>query len=308
MTHKVIQGTLASSVADAGTFDVSYPDREAPESGKYNEGDFHLGVHHRLVMAGETLNYPKDFGVTIDATDITITNKTGKTWAANSAFYLEMQQAGKNVYRDDVTGQRVNRARRSDTFVINLGTPDALDADGICAAQNIAAAGDLTINGALASGGVVTLDVPRNVIADSGGVDTAVLTVYGTDEYGNDMAESITLNGTTAVPGKKAFKTITRVAASAAIANSAFLGTGDVLGLPVFLPSIGCVLKELQDAAVATAGTPLAGDATAGGATATTGDVRGTYDPNAACNGEINFSLIVALPDPGYIGTPQYAG
>jgi len=305
MSHIVIQGTLASSVADAATFAVSYPDRIAPETGKYCEGDFHLGVNHKLVMAGNELLSPADFSVAVDGTNITITNKSGATWPANSGYYLEMQQAGKNVYRDDVTGLRVNRARRADTFLINLGTPDTLDANGICEAQNIGAAGDLTINGALASGGTVTLDVPRNVIADSGGADTAVLTVYGTDEYGVSMSEAITLNGTTAVSGKKAFKTITRVAASAAIANSAFLGTGDVLGLPVFLPSIGCILSELQDAAVATAGTPLAGDLTSGGATTTTGDVRGTYDPNSACNGEINFSLIVSLPDPGYLGTAQ---
>ena len=304
MSHIVIQGTLASSVADSATFAVSYPDREGPETGKYCEGDFHLGVNHKLVMAGNELSAPKDFTVTINATNITITNITGATWPTNSVFYLEMQQAGKNVYRDDVTGLRVNRTRRNDTFIINLGSPDVMDPNGICEAQNIGAAGDLTINGALASGGVVTLDVPRNVTVDSGGADDAVLTVHGFDEYGVAMSEAITLNGTTEVVGKKAFKTITRVAASKAIANSAFVGNGKVLGLPVFVPHLSCVLAQLQDAAAASAGTTVAG-LSSGKSTTTTADVRGTYTPAATLDGEINLSLVVSLPDPGYLGTTQ---
>ena len=110
--------------------------------------------------------------------------------------------------------------------------PVALDADGICAQQTLAAAGNALINGALASGGTVTLDVPRNVIVDAAGAATAVLTVTGTDVYGIPMSEAITLNGTTAVAGKKAFKTITSIAASAA-ATDFFVGTGDVFGLPI---------------------------------------------------------------------------
>ncbi len=81
--------------------------------------------------------------------------------------------------------------------------PVALDADGICAQQTLAAAGNALLNGALASGGTVTLDVPRNVIVDAAGAATAVLTVTGTDVYGIPMSEAITLNGTTAVAGKK---------------------------------------------------------------------------------------------------------
>jgi hypothetical protein len=296
MSHLVIQGTLASSVADAGTFAVSYPDRIAPETGKYCEGDFHLAVNHKLVMAGNELNSPADFSVAVDATNITITNKSGATWPANSGYYLEMQQAGKSVYRDDVTGLRVNRARRADTFVINLGSPDTADADGICASQSVTSGVASLLNGAVGA----TLDVPRNVVG--AWTNTAIATVVGTDEYGVAMSEA-SASGTS-LTGKKAFKTITSVTFNANV-TGATVGTGDVLGLPVFLPSIGCVLKELQDAAVASAGTPLAGDVTSGGATTTTGDVRGTYDPSAACNGEINFSLFVALPDPGYLGTTQ---
>jgi hypothetical protein len=68
-------------------------------------------------------------------------------------------------------------------LVLSLGAPIAADDDGICAQQTAAGAGDLTINGALASGGAVTLDVPRCVQVDAAGAATAVVTVYGTDVF-----------------------------------------------------------------------------------------------------------------------------
>jgi hypothetical protein len=110
----------------------------------------------------------------------------------------------------------------------------------------------------------------------------------------------------TSFTGKKAFKTVTRIAVSADV-TAATVGTGDVLGLPAFLGQTGYVLKELQDGAAATAGTLVAGIQTAAGSTATTGDVLGTYDPNAACDGSKSFQLVVVMPDT-YAGIPQFAG
>lgn len=40
--------------------------------------------------------------------------------------------------------------------------------------------------------------------------------------------------------------------------------------------------------------------------TATTADVRGTYDPATACDGSINFGLMVYTPQPEDIGNKQY--
>jgi hypothetical protein len=171
--------------------------------------------------------------------------------------------------------------------------PAALDADGICAQQTLAAAGNALINGALASGGTVTLDVPRNVIVDAAGAATAVLTVTGTDVYGIPMSEAITLNGTTAVAGKKAFKTITRIAASAA-ATDFFVGTGDVFGLPIDANTRNYVLTAWNGAFVTT-GTFVAADATT--ATTTTGDVRGTYAVPDAADGSKRLTLWVFVFD-----------
>jgi len=53
-------------------------------------------------------------------------------------------------------------------------------------------------------------------------------------------------------------------------------------------------------------GTFVAGVSSA--ATATTGDVRGTYDPVIAASGSIAFKLLVQSADPKYLGVAQFAG
>jgi hypothetical protein len=172
--------------------------------------------------------------------------------------------------------------------------PVALDADGICAQQTLAGAGAALLNGALASGGTVILDVPRNVIVDAAGAATAVLTITGTDTYGIPMSEAITLNGATAVAGKKAFKTITSIAASAA-ATDFFVGTGDVFGLPILANSRNYVLTAWNGAFVTT-GTFVAAVATSP-ATTTTGDVRGTYSVPDAADASKRLTLWVFVLD-----------
>lgn len=164
-------------------------------------------------------------------------------------------------------------------FVYDV-VPIALVANGIAAQQTVSGAGSLTLNGSLASGGTVTLDVPRNVIVDAAGAATAVLTVTGTDAYGVPMSEAITLNGATAVAGQKTFKTITSIANSAT-ATDVFVGTGDVFGLPYRVDSRNYV-QTAWNSAFVTTGTFAAADTTSP-ATTTTNDVRGTYAvPDAA--------------------------
>lgn len=308
MSSKIVTGTLSSAVADAGTFTVSYPALTAPEnaSGVTDAGYFRGARRHRLVLNGAVLAAPNQFALTFGTSNITVTNRTGASWPAGSNFTLELQEPGKLAYTDSGsggTGARIARMTRADTFRIALGAPDTADADGICASQAINASVNGLINGALASGGQVIFDVPRNVVA--AWTNTAVLTVRGFDEYGNALTES-SASGTS-MAGKKAFKAVTQVVPSANI-TGATVGSGDVLGLPFFLAGTGFVLREMEDGAAPTAGTVVAGAATAGGSTATTGDVRGTYDPNSACDGAKVFELIVAACDPGDLGMPQFAG
>lgn len=113
-------------------------------------------------------------------------------------------------------------------------TPNDADADGICAAQAVAGAGDLTINGALAASGLATLDVPRHVVIDSSnaGDTTQTITVVGRDRNGNSQQEVISANGTTAVSSTLDFKEVTEVTASAAFTGNVTVGTTSTFSFP----------------------------------------------------------------------------
>jgi hypothetical protein len=309
--QRVVEVLLATALAAAGTQDVDYP------SG-FDENHFATVGHKISVKDGGELLQGRDFAISFAKTKATITAATGfTTLPVGTTLFVELHLRGEREDKD-LTNIRSragvanagNRQSRRQIVEVNFGAPATLDADGICESQNRTGAGVLLINGALSDGdlatSVATLDVPRNVIADSGGADTAVITITGKDEYGETVVESITLNGATAVAGKKAFKTITSVVSDATISNGFFLGTGDVLGLPVYLPNVVHVLYDTEDGAAITDGTYVAGVLTK--PTSTTGDVRGTYDPNSACDGGKNFTVVMLLENPEFIGVPQYAG
>ena len=120
----------------------------------------------------------------------------------------------------------------------------ALDADGISAAASVGNNAALTIGGALASGGAVSLDSGRVVTILSAGDDSGIsFTVTGTDVNGDAQTESITGANAGTATGSKYFKTISGITAvgnpagnvSAGINNSAaddvFAGRARLQGL-----------------------------------------------------------------------------
>ena len=111
----------------------------------------------------------------------------------------------------------------------------AADADGISTAQNLSEADDLTITGALASGGSVTFDQPRNVTITSTGDDTGVtFTVTGTDETGAAQTEAITGVNAGAATGTSYFATVTQIAASGATDGNVTAGSGSSIAAVIF--------------------------------------------------------------------------
>jgi hypothetical protein len=175
--------------------------------------------------------------------------------------------------------------------------PAAKSATAVCAAQAVAAAGNATINGASATGGVATFDYARTVNVDStnAGDTTQTVTVTGTDYWGQAQTETIALNGLTLVAGQKSFKTITAVAVSALLAGNLTVGNEDVFGLPYRVTDAGYLLRTGWAGAVADdAGTFAAADTTSP-ATATTNDVRGTYAPSSAADGSRRLVIAIGL-------------
>lgn len=107
----------------------------------------------------------------------------------------------------------------------------ALDRDGVCKAQAPGGAGDMTINGdgtgsAVVAAGVATFDVPRRVGIYAGGDNSGkTFTVYGTNRYGVSISEAVTGPNATTVNTTADFKTVTRVAISAASTGDVEVGT-----------------------------------------------------------------------------------
>lgn len=289
MSQIVLSAVPSSAVATSGTIVFTYPTgMTAGNFAPYGHKMFARGLQTMLKQDEAKIS------VALGAASATVTYKGTTSIPANTQVDLELNIAG-----DGALAPRVLPADVSDIAVVKLtiGAPAAAAANAISLSQSVTSGVAALLNGATAG----TLDFPRNVVA--AWTNTAIATVTGRDEYGNVMIEQ-SASGV-AMTGKKAFKSITSVVFNASVTGCT-VGTGDVLGLPIFLPGLGSIIKELQDGATATAGTPLAGVQTT--PTATTGDVRGTYDPNAACDGAKVFELIVAVGDPAYTGVNQYAG
>lgn len=308
-----ISGYTSAAVASGGTIAVSYPTGTT-------RGDFVLGVRHRLSVLGKVFSAPESITVSLGNTTATITYNGATTIPAGTRYTVELDRNTTNnmLATNPYQGDRTYMQGGKDTFAypvpvlaVSLGTPTTASATGVCAAQaisgtNVAA----VINGAKATNGVAALGAPTgrnvNVVSSNAGDTTQVVTVTGTDMYGNTMREAITANGTTTVQGKKAFASVTGVSVSATMTGNLSVGDGTILGMPLYLANSVFILKEIQDGAVATAGTVVAGLGIATPATATTGDVRGTYAPNSAPDGSRSCVLLVAQPEPSFYGQPQY--
>lgn len=317
MSFTTIEKTLTAAVATNGTFTVAYPDGKGI-------GNFQTGLQHVMVAMQAVFKSPADFTVSFGATEATITYLGTTTIPSGTEVTIQFDESGVDDWHSlNLAG--INSTVALLPVMIDLGSPITLDADGLIKAATgtelpdtetvtyTFPAGNTTpLDGANQSG---VLDVPRNITAAAthgSSVVAMTIVVTGKDEYGVTVVESLSIAATgtsQTAAGKKAFKEVDSIAITAAAdaeANTLNMGWGDVLGLPVFLPNAVYLHAEMEDGATVTAGTKVAGVLTE--PSATTGDVRGTYDPNSACNGSKGFKLVAMLPDPTFKGLAQYGG
>jgi len=199
--------------------------------------------------------------------------------------------------------------------------PANLDADGIInsfTCTSCTAAGlNLLVNytsesiGALVTAGAtyLNLDVARCVkMVCCAAIQSAPVTIKGTDLYGNFQVEVLTISGAnTTQVGSKAFKTITSITMSnipAALGgnNTFSIGTTNKFGLPFHIAHTGKVAGIYVDGmpATDTTGTVVAGGsyaATVSTPTASEGalDVRGTVTPTTAPDGTKRFAVLMEV-------------
>lgn len=109
-------------------------------------------------------------------------------------------------------------------------SPTALDADGVCKAQTTAGAGNLTINGDLASGGVATFGEQQRVtLYSAADLRALTFTVYGTTKLGDSISEDIAGPNAGTVTTTANFKTVTRVAVDGAVGTNATVGNSNAM-------------------------------------------------------------------------------
>ena len=169
--------------------------------------------------------------------------------------------------------------------------PGASDDNGISAAATLSGAGNLTIGGALADGGSVTLTDARNVIITSAGDDRGdTFTVTGTDEAGNAQTEAITGANAGVATGTSYFTTITQIACSGATTGNVEAGTGTAVAAQVTVNRVR--LRGLQ----------FVGNTTGGAVevrtTGATGSIIYKFDAN-----NVDDTVYPDIPDGGIVGS-----
>lgn len=108
-------------------------------------------------------------------------------------------------------------------------SPDTADDNGVCTAQSATGANDLNINGALATGGVATFDIPRRVAVSATGDESGVnFTIVGTSRNGFSISEQLTGPNATIVNTENDFATVTQVATSTGTSGNVEVGTNGV--------------------------------------------------------------------------------
>lgn len=150
-----------------------------------------------------------------------------------------------------------------------------------------------------------TKAIARNVrFISTADESAATAVIRGNDVYGYAMTETVTLANNGTASGAKAFKFIRSITPAGTLSGTAItVGTGDVIGLPLRVDKWGYIqiYYAATNATLIAAATGFTAAVTST-ATATTGDVRGTYALQTASNNSIRL-VVFAQPEIANLGT-----
>jgi hypothetical protein len=114
--------------------------------------------------------------------------------------------------------------------VVTVGRLVAANTSNIATSQTPSAAGSLTLNGTLVSGGVATMDTPRRVLITTAAAIS--FTITGTDWAGSPISETVTNSGAS-VASVLSYLTVTNITNSATAGGNAItVGTNGVADSP----------------------------------------------------------------------------
>jgi len=112
-------------------------------------------------------------------------------------------------------------------IIVSVGPLATASANAVCLSQTPSAA--FTINGALATGGVATMDTPRRVLFTTAGDETGkTIALTGTDRTGNVISETLAAPNVSTVASVLDYATVTAISISSAAAGAITVGTNGV--------------------------------------------------------------------------------
>lgn len=298
MAYTSVNLMLDNSLAEGGALSIPYP------PGK-SEGTFFTAMNHNATVAANFYRCPRDFLIDFQADRIIFTWRGNFSLPAGTLINLQLEEPCGEFYRDLKNGITVLNMVHSQMFLVNLTSPSAPDPQYYVKSQAVTSTKTLALVNQWST-------VARNVeIHSRENSAHCTFTIEGEDMYGRTIIESITGSGAAGgvAEGKKAFARVSRITPSQACNGEISIGTGRKLGLPVFLPGPAFVMREIANGKTIEGGVIVPGE-TVMVASATTGDRRGTYTPPTATelNGRNFIQLLLSLPNPGNIGSMDYAG
>ncbi len=306
MTHTAFAGPLITFGAGQAPTDYN-PD--AGPSLFFNGGGI-IDPRSPFAYKGNRFNGGNTYGF-IGFTHIPTIQGVPYTLTANNIAASQTPVAGTalTLVSSSAAGVTVGATlTRSDTGASVTGL---LALDGASSYTTFGQGGD-------GNGGIVRIWNPATLISRavrivSGGDDSnATFTVKGYDIYYYPVTETITgANGT--ATGKKAFKYIASITPAGTLSGSAVtVGTTDVMGLPLRADYVSETDISMASTWV-TASTGFTAAVTTSPATATTGDVRGTYTLQTASDNSRRLAIFQTPlvtnigSTTGLFGVTQYA-
>lgn len=236
-----------------------------------------------------------------------------KGWVGSPIYVLE--QAPAALAANNIAAAQVPVAGTALTLVSVTGGGVTVGQSVVNRTTGATVTGLLALDGAVAQvtfGTTATISIydPRTIIsravsvASVGNDSTATFTVAGFDYLGYPMTETITGANIGTANGKKAFKYIQSVTPHGTLSGSnVTVGTQDVFGFPLKAENFGQT-RIVWNNGVITANTGFTAPDTTSPATATTGDVRGTYAVQSASDGTKKLQIYVTTP---VWGLPNYS-
>jgi hypothetical protein len=270
-------------------------------SGK-TEGYFFAGYNHTMSIDGAFFRCPRDFIISTSTDYLVLTWRGDTPIPSGTLLNIQMDAPGGDFYLDQRTGVTVQNMVMCGTYLVNLGSPNASEPEWFVSSAEISASQSLKLINQIP-------DCPRNIMINSSKDNShCTFTIEGEDVYARGMLEKIQGPSSETTHGNKAFHKIHKITSSHPCNGKISIGTGNRIGLPMYLPSPGFLMREMISGITHTTGTILCGEKLP--PSAITGDCRGTYTPyeETMLNGKNSFYLMFALPNPGNIGMPDYTG